>query len=252
MSTLNDFLREPHCDLGSNAQLLINLTSQYKNANFLDLGVRLGVSSACMSFNAVENNNQVHGCDLSFRAFDSNGARFVAPNYQRHLADSVTLGKMWVGDPFDVIFVDTIHTREQVLAELYYWSNHLNENGYFVFHDSHWDLPGDEGWTIGAKMWRRVDHAITDFFNLPKSLREMDRYETEDIALKHYPPSYGMTFVQVKKLNSIDKFKANINWEDVFECRNYLNNLHFNKDDPEFIDYQIDVDNIKNELVINP
>ena len=68
-----------------------------------------------------------------FDGFQRNGA--VRKNYMCYQADSVTLGKNWDEDPFDIIFVDTIHTREQVLAELYYWSNHIKENGYFIFHD---------------------------------------------------------------------------------------------------------------------
>ena len=53
------------------------------------------------------------------------------------MADSVTLGKNWDEDPFDIVFIDTIHTREQVLAEMYFWIEHLKEGGYLVFHDTH-------------------------------------------------------------------------------------------------------------------
>ena len=152
-------------------------------------------------------------------------------------------------DPFDIVFVDTIHTREQVLAELYFWANHLKEGGYFIFHDSHWEGPGD---VIGGKQWERVDVAITDFFGLPRSVREMNQYEDENIRLEHYTPSYGMTFVQVKTLDAIEKFKSNIDWKEVFDIRNWLNDLHFNPKNPNFVDWNQDIDNIQNELIINP
>jgi hypothetical protein len=58
--------------------------------------------------------------------------------------------------------------------------------------------------------------------------------------------------VKVKTLNAIEKFKNNIDWNEVFEIRNWLNNLHFNKDNPNFVDWQQDIENIENELVINP
>jgi SAM-dependent methyltransferase len=251
MSNLNDlknFINEPHCDLGSNAWVLADLVKTMKNARFMDLGVRLGASSAIMSIDSEENNNQVCGCDLMFDGFQRNGARFVNKNYICYMADSVTLGKNWDEDPFDIIFVDTIHTREQVLAELYFWSNHLKENGYFVFHDSHWEGPGD---VIGDKQWERVDVAITDFFGLLKSVREMDQYEDKNISLEHYKSSYGMTFVKVKNLKSIKKFKKNIDWEEVFEIRNWLNDLHFNSKNSNFINWNQDLENIENELVIN-
>ena len=60
-----------------------------------------------------------------FDGFERTGARFVQPNYMCYMADSVTLGKNWDEDPFDIVFIDTIHTREQVLAEMYFWIEHL-------------------------------------------------------------------------------------------------------------------------------
>ena len=179
-----------------------------------------------------------------------NGRRFVSENYTCYQADSVTLGKTWDEDPLDIIFVDTIHTREQVLAELYFWVNHLKEGGYLIFHDSHWEKEGGD--LIGGVEWKRVDEAITDFFNLPTNVMEMDVYENEDILLKHYPGSYGMTFVQVKTLSAIERFTDNIDWEDVFKIRNHLNDLHFNRSNPDFIDWNQDIENIENELVITP
>jgi SAM-dependent methyltransferase len=247
LDDLKRFINEPHCDIGSNAFVLADLVKPMKNSRFMDLGVRLGVSSAIMSIDAEKNNNQVCGCDLNFSGFESNGARFVNKNYLCYMSDSVTLGKNWDEDPFDIIFVDTIHTREQVLAELYFWSNHLKENGYFIFHDSHWEQPGD---VIGGKQWERVDVAITDFFGLPKSVREMDEYEDDNIILKHYRPSYGMTFVQVKDLGAVEKFKKNIDWKKVFEIRNWLNSVHFNTQDSNYINYGLDLENIENELII--
>ena len=249
MTTLKNFIDEPHCDLGSNAWVLSDLVKKYKNARFIDLGVRLGASSAILSIDAEKNNNQVCGCDLMFSGFQNHGAKFVNENYICYMADSVTLGKNWDEEPFDIIFVDTIHTREQVLAELYFWSNHIKEGGYFIFHDSHWEGPGD---TIGGKQWERIDVAVTDFFGLPKSVREMDQYEDENIRLEHYTPSYGMTFVQIKSLDAIEKFKSNVDWKEVFEIRNWLNDLHFNRSNPNFVDWNQDIENIENELVIEP
>jgi len=250
LNALKNFINEPHCDLGSNAWVLADLVRTFKNARFIYLGVRLGASSAIMSIETEKNNNQVCGCDLMFDGFEKNGARFVNSNYMCYQADSVTLGKNWDEDPFDIIFVDTIHTREQVLAELYFWSNHIKEDGYFIFHDSHWEKEGGD--VIGGVEWKRVDEAITDFFNLPTSVMKMDTYENENISLRHYPGSYGMTFIQVKTLDSITKFKKNIDWNEVFQIRNNLNDLHFNRLNPKFIDWNQDIENIQNELAINP
>ena len=261
LTEIRNCINEPHCDLGVNAWVLAELVKTFKDARFLDLGVRLGASSAILSIDADENNNQVCGCDLMFDGFQRNGARFVKPNYMCYQADSVTLGKEWDEDPFDIIFIDTIHTREQVLAEMYFWVDHLKKGGYLVFHDSHWLGSGGEdrvvaedtyGDTIGGKLWKRPDVAITDFFGLPTSIRDINDFEDEDIKIDHYKESYGMTFVKFKNLECIEKFKTNVDWNEVFEIRNWLNDLHFNRENPNFVDWNQDIPNIQNELVIAP
>ena len=250
LTQLKRFINEPHCDLGPNAWKLADLIRTMRNKRFIDLGVRLGASSAIMSIEADKNNNQVCGCDLDYDGFFKNGRRFVSENYTCYQADSVTLGKNWDEDPFDIIFVDTIHTREQVLAELYFWVDHLNKDGYLIFHDSHWERDGGD--IIGGQEWRRVDEAITEFFNLPKSVMELSEYEDDDILLNHFPGSYGMTFVKVKTLDAIERFKEGIDWKEVFDIRNELNDMHFNKDNPNFVDWQQDIPAIENELIITP
>ena len=261
LTEIRNFLNEPYNDLGVNAWIFADLVKTYKNARFMDLGVRLGASSAIMSINADDNNNQVCGCDLKFEGFERTGARFVQPNYMCYMADSVTLGKNWDEDPFDIVFIDTIHTREQVLAEMYFWIEHLKEGGYLVFHDTHSiahsgeDIVVDEytyGDTIGGVKVKRPDVAITDFFGLSESIRDNNEYEDDNIKIEHYKPSHGMTFVQIKNLDSIKEYKKNIDWEHVFETRNVLNDLHFNPENPLFYDWQQDIPNIQNELVITP
>ena len=250
LTELKSFINEPHVDLGPNAWRLADLVKPMKNARFLDLGVRNGASSALMSIDAKENNNKVCGCDLNFDGFQRTGARFVNDDYMCYLYDSVTLGKYWDEEPFDVIFVDTIHTREFVLAELYFWSDHLKDGGYFVFHDSHWEREGGE--IILGVNHRRVDEAITDFFCLPKSVMEMDKYEDDNVILEHYPGSYGMSFVKVKSPDSIEKFKNNVDWEEVFKIRNELNDICLNTKRSDCLgkEWNLDFDSIQNESVI--
>ena len=81
LTPLRNFINQPHCDLGSNAWVLADLVRSMKNARFIDLGVRLGASSALMSIEADERNNKVHGCDLNFDGFEKNGALFVNKDY---------------------------------------------------------------------------------------------------------------------------------------------------------------------------
>jgi len=261
LTKLKNFINQRHCDLGENAWRLFDLVETMENARFLDLGVRLGASSAIMSFNAEEKNNKVVGCDIDFTGFKVEGEEFVTDSYEMCIADSVTLGKNWKGDPFDIIFIDTLHTREQVLGELYFWSNHLKENGYFVFHDSHWDHT-EKGDTIGGKEWGRVDVAITEFFNLPQNIMNCKgQYQDDDIVLNHFTGNYGMSFIQVKTLDAIERFKSGFNWEEVFDIRNELNGLHFDEDNPKSLAWAAKNGTVKgwpnfsiveNELIIKP
>ena len=81
---------------------------------------------------------------------------------------------------------------------------------------------------------------------------ELTEYENDDILLNHFPGSYGMTFIKVKNLETLEKFKSNIDWKEVFDIRNELNDMHFNKNNPKFIDWNQDIPNIENELIITP
>jgi len=251
MDNLVEYLNSPNIsDLGENAFILLELVKSKKNSRFMDLGVRGGVSSAIFSYDSEKNNNKIHGCDITFNQFYKMGQKFVNSDYEYHLSDSVTLGKKWNDKPFDIIFIDTIHAREQVLAELYFWSNHLNKDGYFVFHDSHWEN-GRE--TICGRQFEPIDTSITEFFGLPKSIREIRDYEDENLLIKHCPPSFGMTFVKIKNLNSIQKFKNNIDWNQVFEVRNWMVELIFNTNNKDCIsrNWGLNYNDIECEMLIN-
>ena len=58
--------------------------------------------------------------------------------------------------------------------------------------------------------------------------------------------------IKVKNLDAIEQFKKNVDWSEVFETRNWLNDLHFNPKNPNFVDWNQDIANIQNELVITP
>lgn len=248
IENLKSIISNPACDLGDNAWVLLDLVKSMKNSRFLDLGVRLGPSSAIMSFGSDENNNQICGCDVSFNDFFSfrGCSKYVNENYICYLADSVTLGKNWDEESFDLIFVDTIHTWDQVLCELYFWSNHINKNGYFVFHDSHWPEGMCESYL--GKKHKRVDQAIVDFFGLDI----LQDFEDDNIKVSCYPESMGMTFVQIKNLSHLKEMKKKINWDEVFEIRNKLNSFYFNPKDPRYSGFLSNPEEIENEVNIIP
>lgn len=238
---IHHILSNEYCDLGINGLRLFNLIEPYTNLVCVDLGVRHGASSAILSYRAEEKNNHIFGCDITFKVLDDLYDRSF--KYHKVAADSVTLGKMWREGPIDLVFVDTLHVREQVLAEMYFWIDYIKPNGFFVFHDTEWE---DGVFEIhDGKETKTVNHAVMDFFGL-KELPST--YEDEHIALRHYKESYGMTFVQIKDVSYIPEYKKNIDWKEVFEMRNFLTNIYFDKFSPHYIE-EIDP-NCLNEMVI--
>ena len=234
---LRAFQKKGINDLGDNSEILLDLVKRMKNKRFMDLGVRYGASSTILSFDADVNNNQVCGCDIYFDSFE--GSELVNKSYERYQSDSVTLGKNWNKDPFDIIFVDTLHTREIVLAEIYFWSKHINEGGYFIFHDTHLNV--GRNYEIAGKNWKTPDEAVIDFFNIPSKLCKgtahqaisVSEYENDDIELKHYTEDYGMTFVKIKTLDAIERFKSGVDWDYVFEQRNWL--MKYDSDTTDYL-----------------
>lgn len=225
---IREVLSNTYCDLGGNGWRLLDLIEPHTDLVCVDLGVRHGVSSAILSYKAEENNNQIYGCDITYDVFDARYDR--GKNYHKIIADSVTLGKTWDKGGVDLVFVDTLHVREQVLAELYFWADHLKPNGFFVFHDTEWEEGACE--VHDGKQTKTVNHAVMDFFGLDKL---SDEYITDDITVWHFRESYGMTFVQVKNLDFLKECKNRVDWKEVFEMRNFLTDLYLNPNSQYYI-----------------
>lgn len=204
-------------DIGINANHLYNTISKFKTSTFVDLGVRNGISSEIMLINSKENNNKVFGVDIDWSPL--NPEVDSHPCYNKILGDSVTIGKYWE-EKIDGLFIDTFHIKEQVLCELYFWYSHVKEGGFIAFHDSHW--PEGKFDEYGGIKWGRVEEGIKDFFNISNLT-----YEDEFIKSEHYPESWGMTIVTIKKkTNYIEQYKK---WDEVINKRNHLISLFWNE-----------------------
>lgn len=207
-----DFNWVKNTDLGINSIELHKISQTFKDSTFVDLGVREGASSSILCDKSKENNNKIFGVDLDFSILKKD--LFKNQNYKTIEGDTSTIGKNWSGGGIDILFVDTLHVKEQVLCELYFWIEHMNTNSYIVFHDSHW--PDGMQENIGGKSWGRVDDAIVEFFNL----KTLENKTTANIQVTCHPESWGMTFIKIKKKNT---FKKNIkNWDQIFQKRNEL------------------------------
>lgn len=217
---LNSIFHNECCgnDLGVNILEFENLVSSFSNSIFVDLGVRSGVSSLMMLNYAVERNNEVYGIDVDFSNTDK--GVLANPRYRSVFGDSSSIGKVWNGREITVLFVDTIHASEQVMCELFYWHQYVREGGWIVFHDTEW--PEDKHEQIGGRNWDQADKGLKNFFGIDSL-----NYEDEFILVEHYPSSWGMTFVKIKKKRDyVSLFK---NWPKVFADRNYLTSIFWNE-----------------------
>lgn len=216
-----DFTWYKNTDLGENSVRLHELSQTFSDSIFVDLGVREGASSGILCDRSKELNNKIYGVDIDFSLLKTH--LINDQNYEIIVGDSSTIGRDFeIEKGVDILFVDTLHVKEQVLCELYYWIDKMNQNSYVVFHDSHW--PESMRENIGGLDWDRVDVAITEFFNL----KELKNQKNTNIEVTCYPESYGMTFIKIKK--KVD-FKKNVkNWKEVFEKRNKLLSFFWNKD----------------------
>lgn len=229
-----DFSTYIKTDLGKNCIELHKISQSFSNSIFVDLGVREGYSSALLSDNSTELNNKIYGVDVNFDLLKVD--LVDKQNYLTIEGDSSTVGREWKFENIDILFVDTLHVKEQVLCELYYWIDKMNENSYIIFHDSHW--PQDMRENICGIIWDRVDDAIVEFFGLSELKNQKNKY----IEISCFPESYGMTFV---KINKKQDFKKNIkNWETIFKNRNKLISYFWNENNikDKIIDLEISLD----------
>jgi hypothetical protein len=204
-------------DLGPNAIKLYEKIANRKNKIFVDLGVRHGISSKVMLIDADINGNKVYGIDVDDSFLHSSVRN--NQHYNFLMGDSVTVGKYW-NEKINGLFVDTFHIKQQVLCELFFWFEHVEEGGFIAFHDTNW--PENKHDVYGGIIWPRVEEAIKLFFNID-SLNYVDEY----IKVVNYPDYWGLTIVdKIKHKN----FKENIeNWSEIFKSRNQLISIFWNE-----------------------
>lgn len=218
---------------------LYNCIHNLNNTTLVELGIDAGASTRLLESSLTPNNNKAYGIDPISNYISNH------PSYSYIQDDSVESGKNWSKDnPPSLVFFDTVHAKEQVLCELYYWWDLLTLNGWAIFHDTAWEgyihKPGHPaagkacgntglGYdSYGGIDWETPDKAVNEFFNinLKESLTFNDSFvkvfEDENILVKANYCNLGMVFVQ-KKSNFDFKSKIN-NWDTIFERQQILLN----------------------------
>lgn len=171
-------------DLGPNKAHLYAVASEAKEGDVLvDLGVRFGVSSGVMMDATEDAGARVVGVDVGASPFGINY------RYTFLQCDSISASQL-IPPPIFLCFIDTIHVKEQVLAELHHYWPKIRVGGYAVFHDTEWGGRKDH---YMGKDWEPPVEAVKAFFGLG-DLKTAGR--TTNFEYRHCPESWGMTFVQ--------------------------------------------------------
>lgn len=102
----------------------------------LELGVRGGVSTSAFLAGVEAHGGEVWSVDIDQQCAS---VFFGHPQWHFICADSrdvAALRASGVPDRLDVLFVDTVHTFEQVEAELAAWGSRVKEDGVMLLHDT--------------------------------------------------------------------------------------------------------------------
>jgi len=192
-----------HSDLGNNSLIFYDKIKKYHNTIMVDLGVRSGCSSSIMLEDAEMNQNKVIGVDVE-NVVDSSVLNH--PLYRFIQSDSCKASLNLNNTNISVLFVDTLHIKEQVLKELYHWMPLVADGGLVVFHDT--NRPLDKNDFRHGRIWDRPEEAIKSYFNI-------DTLNTQNdfITVSHFPESWGMTFVEIHKQDP--NFGSQVNWSEV-------------------------------------
>lgn len=170
-------------DLGPNKARLIEVASTANPVEVLvDLGVRDGASSFAML-------NGAQGCHVI--GVDPSVCPFELPERYTYMrTDSVSAAKD-IPSPLFAVFFDTLHIKEQVMAELFHYWPKIRVGGWAVFHDTEW---GDKRDHYLNRDWEPPMAGVQAFFAGPRFAFNVQT--NPYVAYEHRPVSWGMTFVQ--------------------------------------------------------
>jgi Predicted O-methyltransferase len=139
-----------HCD---ELQKLVELAA---NRDVLEVGSYRGLSAWGMSiaaksvtcvdtFKACTNGQRQEEQYTTLDAFTAAVRRYAANRVRAHLMASEVAAPVIGDQTFDMIFLDAMHTYEDVRADINRWLPKLRAGGVFVLHDyRHADFPGVE------------------------------------------------------------------------------------------------------------
>lgn len=140
----------------------------------LELGTRYGASTAALLSGVREQGGRVWSVDSDqcSHLFDCDEWTFV----QADSCDVASVEQAGLPDQIDLLLIDTLHTRAQVLRELDTWVPRICDGGMILLHDTE-DVTGEPTEVAAAVQ----EWAVRTGYTL----------------MRHRPGSYGLTEIQM-------------------------------------------------------
>lgn len=146
-------------DIRGHLQFMHETVLSYTNPVVIELGIQAGNSTSALLAAVSVTHGTLYSCDIQTREQlklgivpGSGGLRRVPDDWWDlpfwktmcgTTGDDLSAeAREWLPDECDVLFVDTEHTTEHVLAVMDEYMPRVKEGGVALFHDTHW-TPGD-------------------------------------------------------------------------------------------------------------
>lgn len=113
--------------------------------NFVNIGAGAGTSGLIfleIPFSTVttidiQDESSPMGCLEGERqaVFNAGLGHLIGDRLKQICGDSKVVGKSWVGDPIELLFIDGDHSYEGCLGDLVAWTPHVSPGGLIIIHD---------------------------------------------------------------------------------------------------------------------
>ena len=180
-------------DIRGHLEFMHNTVQLYEQPVVIELGIQAGNSTSALLSAAQLNDGQLWSCDIQDRGKlateRSGGDRRVPedwwdePSWHVFCGDDLSVNAlMWMPDQCNVLFIDSDHSYEHVLAVLAVYVPRVVRGGIVLLHDTHW-IPGD-----------------TDLpYPSGPITKALNKYcSTRNLTWEDRPGSYGMGIINIK------------------------------------------------------
>ena len=144
-------------DVDAHLMTLFSLALSIKAKNIVELGVRLGYTTAPLLMAAQKMNGRLYSVDIKNRIWDIPVPDYLEKHWEFHEIDALEFLKKWDrSKPIDLVFIDDLHTYKHVTAELKLISDLITPKSLIVLHDlmyENWEPKYHSDESVSTGQW---------------------------------------------------------------------------------------------------